>query len=175
MNLQDMLGGIALMAVLVVVALVVMEIQKKKGNNSAEKQQIKDIIAKQAGAGYTAVFGQRQELVAKAGARSTTRYYYNYAVGFKPENLFIVPLTVENGEVIPTSAFALGKENLGSVEIKDSYTTLLDKNGEQLFKYSVQESNIKMDKHELNIQQKEEAAAYLLFIKEFADIINNQK
>ncbi len=154
-----------------------MTIDEKKGANSEEKQQIKNIVKKVVpnGESYTAAYGTREELTLGGGGRTvttTTKYWY-YAVAFKPGDLYLVPLSFEGGDISYGEAVRIGKEDLGMAEAKNGLLTLFDKNQKELFTLFVVASNTKDDKyHPVNIQQKEEAEAFAQFAQALMQEVN---
>ena len=129
--------GAIVLVVLFVVVYIKMTIDEKKGANSEEKQQIKNIVKKVVpnGESYTAAYGTREELTLGGGGRTvttTTKYWY-YAVAFKPGDLYLVPLSFEGGDISYGEAVRIGKEELGMAEAKNGLLTLFDKNQKELF------------------------------------------
>ena len=169
--------GAIVLVVLFVVVYIKMTIDEKKGANSEEKQQIKNIVKKVVpnGESYTAAYGTREELTLGGGGRTvttTTKYWY-YAVAFKPGDLYLVPLSFEGGDISYGEAVRIGKEDLGMAEAKNGLLTLFDKNQKELFTLFVVASNTKDDKyHPVNIQQKEEAEAFAQFSQSLMQQVN---
>ncbi|MCI8756858.1 MAG: hypothetical protein HFG18_09765 [Oscillospiraceae bacterium] len=169
--------GAIVLVVLFVVVYIKMTIDEKKGANSEEKQQIKNIVKKVVpnGESYTAAYGTREELTLGGGGRTvttTTKYWY-YAVAFKPGDLYLVPLSFEGGDISYGEAVRIGKEDLGMAEAKNGLLTLFDKNQKELFTLFVVASNTKDDKyHPVNIQQKEEAEAFAQFAQALMQEVN---
>lgn len=169
--------GAIVLVVLFVVVYIKMTIDEKKGANSEEKQQIKNIVKKVVpnGESYTAAYGTREELTLGGGGRTvttTTKYWY-YAVAFKPGDLYLVPLSFEGGDISYGEAVRIGKEELGMAEAKNGLLTLFDKNQKELFTLFVVASNTKDDKyHPVNIQQKEEAEAFAQFAQALMQEVN---
>ena len=169
--------GAIVLVVLFVVVYIKMTIDEKKGANSEEKQQIKNIVKKVVpnGESYTAAYGTREELTLGGGGRTvttTTKYWY-YAVAFKPGDLYLVPLSFEGGDISYGEAVRIGKEDLGMAEAQNGLLTLFDKNQKELFTLFVVASNTKDDKyHPVNIQQKEEAEAFAQFAQALMQEVN---
>ncbi|MCI9137900.1 MAG: hypothetical protein HFH48_10145, partial [Lachnospiraceae bacterium] len=63
--------GAAALVVLFIIVYVKMSIDEKKGENSEEKQRIKDIVRKiiPEGASYQTAYGTREELTLGGGGR----------------------------------------------------------------------------------------------------------
>lgn len=169
--------GVVAVVVLFIIVYIKMTIDEKKGANSEEKQRIKDIVKKAVpnGESYTAAYGTREELTLGGGGRTvttTTKYWY-YAVAFKPGDLYLVPLSIEGGEIGYTAPLHYGKNDLGMAEAKNGYLTLYDRDRKELFTLFVVESNTKDDKyHPVNIQQKEEAEAFGQFSRALMQEVN---
>lgn len=169
--------GIVAVVVLFVIVYVKMTIDEKKGENSEEKQKIKDIVKKSVpnGETYTIAYGTREEFSLGGGGRrvtTTTKYWY-YGVAFKQGDLYLVPLDFAGGDISYSEPIHMEKENFGMAETKNGLLTLYGKDGKEPMNLFVVASNTKEDKyHPVNIQQKEEAAAFMQFAESFARDIN---
>lgn len=176
MNTYIIIGVVAIV-VLFVIVYIKMSVDEKKGMNSEEKQKIRDIVRKvvPGGEAYTAAYGTREELTVGGGGRTvttTTKYWY-YAVAFKPGDLYLVPLSFDGGDMSYGTPIHFEKETLGMVEAKKGYVILYDKDRKEIMTLYVVESNTKDDKyHPVNIQQKEEAAAFEQFAKALMQDVN---
>lgn len=169
--------GVVIVVVLFIIFYIKASIDEKKGVDSEEKRKIKDIVKKAVpdGETYTAAYGCREELTLGGGGRTvttTTKYWY-YAVAFKPGDLYLVPLSFEGGDISYSNPLHFGKEDLGMLEAKNGWLTLFDKDRKELFTFYVVANNTKEDKyHPVNIQQKEEADAFLTFSASFMQEVN---
>lgn len=170
--------GIIAVVVLFVIVYVKMTIDEKKGANSEEKQKVKDIVKKAVpnSEAYTIAYGTREEFSLGGGGRrvtTTTKYWY-YGVAFKPGDLYLVPLSFDGGDISYSEAVHFEKGGLGMAEFKNGgLLTLYDKDRKELMNLFVVASNTKDDKyHPVNIQQKEEAEAFVQFAETFARDIN---
>ncbi|MCM1182484.1 MAG: hypothetical protein NC337_03815 [Roseburia sp.] len=169
--------GIVVCVALFAIVYMKMTIDEKKGANSEEKQKIKNIVrtAVPNSEAYTAAYGTREEYSFSGGGRrvtSTTKYWY-YGVAFKPGDLYLVPLSFEGGDIGCSEPIHFGKDDLGMAETKNGLLTLYGKDRKELMNLFVVASNTKEDKyHPVNIQQKEEAEAFMEFAKAFAQEIN---
>ena len=163
-----------------VIVYVKMSIDEKKGADSEEKRKIRNIVNKVVpnGESYTVAYGTREELTLGGGGRTvttTTKYWY-YAVGFKPGDLYLIPLSFAGGDVSYSEPIHFGKGDLGMVEAKKGHTVIYDKDRKEILTLYVVESNTKDDKyHPVNIQQKEEAAAFEKFAKDFQECVNRER
>lgn len=149
-------------------------INKKKGVNSQEKYKIKQIVSQVIPDSmyYTAAYGTRSELDSVVGKSIITRYWY-YAVAFRPGDLYLIPLSISKGSFYYSEPLHFGKENLGMAEAGKNVLSLYDRNRRPIMQLFVLPSNTKDDKYStVNIQQKEEAAAFHQFAKDFMKEIN---
>ncbi len=169
--------GVVAVVILFVIVYVKMTIDEKKGANSEEKQKIKDIVKRAVpdGETYTIAYGTREEYSIGGGGRtvtSTTRYWY-YGVAFKQGDLYLVPLSFEGRDISYSEPLHFEKSGLGMAESKNGLLTLYGKDRKELMNLFVVASNTKDDKyHPVNIQQKEEAEAFVQFAEAFAKDIN---
>ena len=103
-----------------------------------------------------------------------SKYYYHYAIAFKPGSLFVVPIKYSGGEIsFQGSGTMLTKDNLGKLKPKGDSCAFFDKSGKELCAFCVYASNTRQDKYQpFNIQQKEQAAAYEEFLKDLISQVN---
>ena len=177
MNATYIIIGVAAVVVLFIIVWVKISIDEKKGENSGEKQKVKDIVKKAVpnGESYTAAYGTRETLALGGGGRTvtTTTSYWYYAVAFKPGDLYLVPLSFDGGDISYGEPVHYGKEDLGMAEAKNGYLTLFDKERKEIMTLFVVASNTKEDKyHPVNIQQKEEAEAFGQFSRNLMQEVN---
>ena len=78
MNATYIIIGVAAVVVLFIIVWVKISIDEKKGENSGEKQKVKDIVKKAVpnGESYTAAYGTRETLALGGGGR-TVRSHLN--------------------------------------------------------------------------------------------------
>lgn len=176
-----------IIAVIVIVVLFVIFyirecVNEKKGMNSKEKQEIRDIVAKLVpnAEQYTTAYAVWQEIQVGGGGRrvTTTTQYWYYAVAFKPSVIHIIPLSFNGGSISYGNPKCLTKENLGMVNAKagDSWATFYDLDEEEIVTVMVGPHNTKDDEfHPVNIQQKEEYEAFIAFLKEFMKEVNEYR
>ncbi|MBD5457795.1 MAG: hypothetical protein HDR27_04390 [Lachnospiraceae bacterium] len=177
MNTTYIVIGVVALVVLFIIVWVKMSIDEKKGENSEEKQKVKNIVKKVVpnGESYTAAYGTRETLALGGGGRTitTTTSYWYYAVAFKPGDLYLVPLSFDGGDISYGEPVHYGKNDLGMAEAKDGYLTLFDKERKEIMTLFVVASNTKDDKyHPVNIQQKEEAEAFGQFARSLMQEVN---
>lgn len=167
--------------ILCIIAFVIFYIREcineKKGIDSEEKQQINDIIQKVVpnAQDFTPAYARWQVTNYTGGGRTsintTTRYWY-YAIAFKTGMIHIIPLSFDGGDISYGESMCFTKENLGMVD-SDMWATFYDLEKKEILTLAVYPSNLKGDKYEpVNIQQKEAAEAFKLFIKEFMTEVN---
>lgn len=152
-------------------------IDEKKGIDSEEKKQIKDIIQKTVpdANSFTSAYACWQITNYTGGGRTsintTTRYWY-YAIAFKTGILYVIPLSFDGGDISYGEPMRLTKENLGMID-SDGWATFYDLEKTEILTLAVYPSNLKSGKFEpVNIQQKEAAEAFGVFIKEFMTEVN---
>lgn len=172
--------GVVAVVVLFVIFYIKATIDEKKGENSEEKQKVKDIIKKVVPEpdAYTAAYAMWEKIDIGGGGRTitTTTHYWYYAVGFKQGSLYVVPLSFDGGDLSYGEAMSFTKENVGMVNAKegDSWMTLYDLEQNEMVNFIVGPSNTKDDKyHPVNIQQKEEYQAFCDFVKDFMKEVND--
>lgn len=172
--------GVVALVVLFVIFYIKATIDEKKGENSEEKQKVKDIIKKVVPdpEAYTAAYAIWEKIDIGGGGRTitTTTHYWYYAVGFKTGSLYVVPLSFDGGDMSYGEAMSFSKENVGMVNAKegDSWMTLYDLEKNEMVNIIVGPSNTKDDKyHPVNIQQKEEYQSFCEFVKDFMKEVND--
>ncbi len=172
--------GVVALVVLFVIFYIKATIDEKKGENSEEKQKVKDIIKKVVPdpEAYTAAYAIWEKIDIGGGGRTitTTTHYWYYAVGFKTGSLYVVPLSFDGGDMSYGEAMSFTKENVGMVNAKegDSWMTLYDLEKNEMVNIIVGPSNTKDDKyHPVNIQQKEEYQSFCEFVKDFMKEVND--
>lgn len=151
----------------------------KKGENSEEKQEIKNLVQKLIPDAfeYTAAYGFWERKNYGGGTTTITTYYTYYAVAFKPGTLWCIPLSFAGGEISYEEPFCITAENLGMVNGKkgEKWAGFYDKNNEEILHVAVVESNTKDDKYNpVNIQQKEDADAFGAFVESFMEEVNRE-
>lgn len=165
-----------------VVAFIILYIREcineKKGIDSEEKQQINDIIRRVVpnAEDFTPAYAHWQVTNYTGGGRTsintTTRYWY-YAIAFKTGMIYIVPLSFDGGDISYGEPMCFTKENLGMIDSSNIWATFYDLEKKEILTLAVYSSNTKGDKYEpVNIQQKEAAKAFQIFIKEFMAEVN---
>lgn len=169
--------GVIAIVILFVIVYIKMTIDEKKGANSPEKQKVQDIVRQTVpnSETYTIAYGTREEYAFGGGGRtvtSTTKYWY-YGVAFKEGELYLVPLSIDRGTISGGQPVHFEKSGLGMAEFKNGLLTMYDRDRKELMNLFVTASNTKDDQyHPVNIQQKEEAAAFAQFAEAFARDIN---
>lgn len=171
--------GIVAFVVLFVIYYIKISIDEKKGINSEEKQKIRAIVDEVVpdGETCTVVYATREDFSLGGSGRTitTTTEYYYYALAFKPGELYLVPLFIEDDEISYGDFILYNKENLGKIEVKKGYLKLFDKDKKEICGLYVVESNTKDDEYNpVNIQQKEETEAFWIFAREFMQEVNSE-
>lgn len=155
-------------------------IDEKKGIDSEEKKQINDIIQKTVpdAQSFTSAYARWHITSYTGGGRTsintTTRYWY-YAIAFKTSILYVIPLSFDGGDISYGEPMCLTKENLGMID-SDVWAAFYDLEKKEILTLTVYPSNLKNGKYEpVNIQQKEAAEAFGVFIKEFMAEVNTYR
>lgn len=182
METKYIIIGVVVIVILFVVFYIRECINEKKGVDSEEKQEIWDIVARLVPNinEYTTAYAVWEEIQFGGGGRrvtTTTRYWY-YAIAFKAGTIYVIPLSFDGGDVSYGEPMCLTKENLGMVNAKagDSWATFYDTEQKEIATIMVGPSNTKDGKyHPVNIQQKEEYAAFVEFVKEFMAEVNEYR
>lgn len=164
----------AFIAVAVVVFLIKEAINKKKGESGEDLAKVRRVVEKLLPdhSGYTIAYASY--MTDQSVGNRITKYYYHYAIAFKPGALFVAPIKYNGGEVsYQGSGALLTKDNLGRLKTTGDSCAFFDKDGKELCAFCVYASNTRQDKYQpFNIQQKEQAEAYKAFLKEFIGQVN---
>ena len=168
------IGTVVLFAAVIVFVFIKDAIGKKKGESGEELEKLRQIIEKLLpGSGsYTTAYATYTD--DKSIGNRITKYYYHYAIAFKPGSLFVVPIKYSGGEIsFQGSGTMLTKDNLGKLKPKGDSCAFFDKSGKELCAFCVYASNTRQDKYQpFNIQQKEQAEAYEEFLKDLISQVN---
>lgn len=166
------------MVIVFVIVYSKLIIDERKGKNSKEKQQIFDIIEKLVpkGATYTKIYGTWQQQDVSGQRRFSSKVIYKYyGVAFNENNVWLIPITFENGTISHGKIIAYNKENLGAVNSDKSklWLRFFDKELNYISGIMVAASNTKEDKmHPVNIQQKEEVVKFKEAMAVFEKTVN---
>lgn len=183
METKYIIWAVVFFVVVGVIAYIKACMDEKKGVDSEEKQQIKDIVARLVPdwETFTSAYATWSDIAYTGGGRvsvnTTTRYWY-YGIAFKKGMLYAIPLSFDGGDITYGEPVCLTKENLGMVNTKDGFNwaTFYDLEQKEILTLAVYPSNLKGDKYEpVNIQQKEEYEAFVAFLKEFASEVNGYR
>ncbi len=181
MELGQMIGiWIGIFVVIGIGVSIKSHFDTKKGENSEEKQEIKELIQKLIpdALSYTAAYGFWEQKQYGGGTTTITTYYTYYAIAFKPGTLWCIPLSFAGGEMSYEEPFCITAENLGLInggKKGETWAGFYNKKKEEILHVAVVESNTKDDKyHPVNIQQKEETVAYGEFVQSFMEEVNKE-
>ena len=173
---QAFIAAIVVIAVFVIIFLIKMHFDEKKGVNSQEKGDIRKLIDNLVpdGTQYMAAYAHSKEVY---GSRTMRReVYHYYAVGFRPtqaDHIWVIPIGVENGKIVYTQAARYDTANLAYVGGNEFCLQLHFPGVKDVCALQVEESNTKFGKEcQVNIQQPEEAEAFRGFAKAFQERIN---
>ena len=164
MDLKKIILVAAFIAVAVVVFLVKEAINKKKGESGEDLAKVRQVIDKLLpGSGSYTTYMSDQSV-----GNRISKYYYHYAIAFKPGSLFVVPIKYSGGEIsFQGSGTMLTKDNLGKLKPKGNSCAFFDKSGKLVCAFFVYASNTSQDKYQpFNIQQTEQAEAYEEILKD---------
>lgn len=149
-------------------------INKKKGESGEDLAKVRQVVEKLLpdSGSYTIAYANYE--TGTAVGNRVTKYYYHYAIAFKPGALFVAPIKYSGGEISCQSSGALlTKNDLGKLKQTGNACTFFDREGKELCSFCVYASNTRQDKYQpFNIQQKEQAEAYKAFLKEFISQVN---
>ena len=169
---KAMVIGLICFAIAFVIIFIKLKLDEKKGINSQEKEDIRKLVNNLVpdGSRYTAAYAHSTEsLVGK-------EVYHYYAVGFCPEeadHLWVIPIGVESGKIVYTESIKMSAENLAYVGGNAHRLELHFPGTRDKVILSVDESNTKMGKEcQVNIQQPEEAKAFVAFGEGFQSRVN---
>ena len=149
-------------------------VNKKKGESGEDLAKVRQVVEKLlTGSGSYTIAYANYETSTAVGNR-VTKYYYHYAIAFKPGALFVAPIKYSGGEVsCPGSGTLLTKDNLGRLQQKGDSCAFFDRDGKEICTFCVYASNTRQDKYQpFNIQQKEQAEAYKDFLRELIGQVN---
>lgn len=183
METKYIIYGVIVIAVLFVIGYIKACIDEKKGEDSEEKRQINDIVRRTVpnAESFTSAYARWKVTNYTGGGRTsinTTTRYWHYAIAFKTGTIYVIPLSVDGGDISYGEPMSLTKENLGMVNAKagESWATFYDLEQKELLTLFVYPSNLKTDKYEpVNLQQKDEAEAFIVFIKDFMEEVNTYR
>ena len=159
----------------VVAAFLVKErINKKKGENGEDLAKVCRVVEKLLPGSGSYTIAYATYMTDHSVGNRITKYYYHYAIAFKPGALFVAPIQYNGGEVsYQGSGTLLTRDNLGRLRPKGDSCAFFGKDGKELCAFCVYASNTRQDKYQpFNIQQKEQAEAYKAFLKEFISQVN---
>ncbi|MCI8387532.1 MAG: hypothetical protein HFE63_03580 [Clostridiales bacterium] len=181
-KIADKLGttpqGLLITVAVIIVAFVLIWLKishdEKKGVNSQEKAEIRNIISTLVpnGSSYTAAYASSTEY------RGRTRIYRYFAIGYKvdePDHLWMVPLEVVGGKPLGSQPFLASAETLDYVGGSPLALTINIKNDRTYICLSISESNTRMGKEcQVNIQQPDETKLYREFAPKFQETVNEK-
>ena len=159
----------------VVAAFLVKErINKKRGESGEDLAKVRRVVEKLLHGSGSYTIAYATYMTDHSVGNRITKYYYHYAIAFKPGELFVAPIQYNGGEVsYQGSGTLLTKDNLGQLKPKGDSCAFFGKDGKELCAFCVYASNTRQDKYQpFNIQQKEQAEAYKAFLKEFISQVN---
>ncbi len=144
-------------------------INSKNGINSQARYKVLEILKK--------VIPEQEQYVPVyaywvQGSRMISHGQY-YAMGITDDRLYIVPLYIAGEEMGYKESFVITRDSLGKIDSGKPgggmrFVTLYDKNQKEIFKFTVDEKNTKLDKaYPVNITQTEEFHAFFAKLDEW--------
>ncbi len=172
---REIIIGLAVLVVVVIIVLIKQKHDEKKGVNSEEKQAVDALVKRLVPAGEVVTPAYAcWEWTTYHGRASTTKYWY-YAIGFNNSALYVIPLSFGGGDMSHSDVYAIHKDELGLINAdkKNAWMELYNKQNECILSIMVVESNTKDDKyHPVNIQQPDEAKAFMEWRDRWMDEVN---
>ena len=174
MDPKQIIAVVIFLAVVIIAFLIKEAFNKKKGESGEDLAKVSKVVEKLLPDSGSYTIAYATYMINDSVGNRITKYYYHYAIAFKSGALFVVPIKYNGGEVsYEGSGALLTKDNLGRLKTKGDSCMFFDKEGKELCAFCVYASNTKQDKYQpFNIQQKEQAAAYKTFLKEFMAQVN---
>ncbi len=144
-------------------------IDGKKGVDSQERYKVLEILKK------VIPVEERYVPVYAYWAQSTTwsKSGKYYAMGITDDRLYIVPLYIAGEEIGYKESFVITRDSLGKIDSGKPgggmrFVHLYDKNRKEIFKFTVDIKNTKLDKaYPVNITQTEEFHAFFAKLDEW--------
>lgn len=176
---QTVIITLIVTAVCFVGLLIYERIAAKKGINSTEKQEMRDIVNRYIpdGEKYTAVYAHYTETIRQT--TQTVRRYYYYIVAFReeePDHLWLMPVDVSGGHMEYTESWRMDADALKKADGNILQLCLLPKDAKwamQAIRFKVEESNTKLGKEcKVNIYQKEEMESFRRFAPDYIKTVN---
>lgn len=176
---KEMIMIIAVFALLIVGGLLIYGIQerlnKKRAQTGEDKRNVLDIIRRFVpdSERYTLAYGtwEKKEYF---GRRTITHYWY-YGIAFDEERIWLVPVTVEKGELVGKDGGVIEKNSLGMVNgVKgENWMSLYNMNREEIVTVRVAKENLKEDRYHLvNILQPAEEEAFRKLVEQWMEDVN---
>ncbi len=171
--------AVMIVAGLMAVIYIYLKIKEKKNRGAAETGEDKNIVwgimqrSVPEAEKYTKAYGCWEWETYRGNTKTTTYWYYGIA--FNEEQICIVPLSCEGGDISYSGSVCLRKEDLGMINAKkeQNWTEFYDKDRNEILTFTVDEENLKEDKyHPVNIIQTEEAKAFVAWRNQWMDEVN---
>lgn len=152
-------------------------ISKKKMESGVDKRKLQQILRDivPMGEDYTVAYASWYRIdYPKFGRHYTTNYWY-YAIGFNENRIYIVPLTLEDGEIYYMNYSYVDKSMVAKIEcdVCAGKMRLFDRNGQELAHLQVDEKNNSSHGNgNINLYQEAEARAFKDLITKWKADIN---
>lgn len=144
-------------------------IDGKKGVDSQERYKVLEILKK--------VIPVEEEYVPVYAHWAHSTKWSNsgkyYALGITDDKLYVIPLYIAGDEIGYKDSFIIARDSLGKIDSGKSgggmrFVHLYDKNQKEIFKFTVDIKNTKLDKaYPVNITQTEEFHAFFAKLEEW--------
>ncbi len=146
----------------------------KKGTDSQERYKVLQILKEviPAEEKYVPVYAYWED-----GSRRILHCKY-YAMGITDDKLYIVPLYIAGEEIGYKESFVITRDRLGKIDSGKPgggmrFVSLYDKNQKEIFKFTVDIKNTKLNKaYPVNITQTEEFHAFFAKLDEWKTKLN---
>ncbi len=144
-------------------------IDSKKGINSQARYKVLEILKK-------VIPPEEKYVPVYAYWDQSSRWIASgkyYAMGITDDRLYIVPLHIAGEEMGYKECFVITRDSLGKIDSGKPgggmrFVSLYDKNQKEIFKFTVDEKNTKLNKaYPVNITQTEEFHAFFAKLEEW--------
>lgn len=175
-SVKEAVIGIVIMVVIATVYVLIRDkINKKKASTGEDRTALWNVLQKAVpdAQNCTKAYACWEWTTYQGKTRKTTYWYYGIA--FNSEQLFVVPISCEGGDISYSNAFCIRKADLGMVNSKPNaaWAEFYDKNLNEIISLSVFGENLKDDKyHPLNIIQEEEAEKFAAWKDTWMEAVN---
>ena len=174
-NEHPVLTFVLLFVLVIVCIWVKMSIDEKKGENSAEKQKIHEILRQKVSCygQYIPVYAYQRETYGRKSVKS-----WHYALGITAEQLYILPLFISETDITVTEMNVIQKNQLGKIDFGTPggpiyFLKFFDKSGKNIWNITMEEKNTKLDaSYPVNVTQVEEVRSFIRKLEQWNEEIS---